>query len=222
MKIGIIADIHGNSSALRKVLSCLEDTDVIINLGDVGNFTTDINDCYELLKSKKIINILGNHELEAAASGNTTDHISIGGRDVPTDFGVNSENKLFIKKSFRKSAKLEADGSEFFFCHGLIKVLNDMICFDYLNIENIEEVIAKKKVSAVFCGHLHRPQLITLFPDNYSQLMEIEKSYSIVLENKISYGFNIGMLSSNKNNPECVQYGILDTSSKKFDYIMST
>lgn len=220
MKIGIISDIHGSYKALKKVLSRLHTADAVFNLGDVAHFTPEVNKCYNLLKNKKIINLLGNHEFEALSKADTDLNIEIGDDCISPDFGVNMENKLFIKKTFKKFARLKLDGTSYFFCHGFMIKESKSIFFDYLNEENIGRIIKEHDVSVVFCGHLHRPQLIEYVPGRYSNLREIENSYSVSFENGVCYGFNIGMLASDKNNADFIQYGILDTVNQEFKYII--
>ena len=220
MKIAIISDIHGNCSALRRLLSLMENADAIINLGDVANFTAEVNQCYDLLKKKNIINLLGNHEFEALSRSSEQDMLRCGHDFIPSDFGVNEENKQFIKKSFRPYAKLQLDGISYFFCHGVMTKHNKTLLFDYLNEENITEVMEKYAVSVVFCGHLHRPQFIEYERNQIPVLKEIEKTCSLKFREGFLYGFTIGMLSSKKDNPNSLQYGILDTNSREFRYIM--
>jgi len=102
MKIGIIADIHGRYEALVEVLRRLGSAGAIINLGDVADFTSQVNACYDLLKQKKIINLIGNHEQEVllTANANGDDDIvflDAEGNAQSQDFGVNESNKQFIK-----------------------------------------------------------------------------------------------------------------------------
>lgn len=64
MKLGIIADIHGNYPALKVVLAELDriGVDEIISLGDVAGYYAMINECIEELRNRNIINLMGNHD----------------------------------------------------------------------------------------------------------------------------------------------------------------
>jgi predicted phosphodiesterase len=62
--IAIISDIHGNYPALKAVL---EDADRlgctnIISLGDVAGYYCMINECIDLLRSRQISSLRGNHD----------------------------------------------------------------------------------------------------------------------------------------------------------------
>lgn len=62
--IGIISDIHGNFSALKAVINKLEELGVneIICLGDIVGYYSEVNECCDLLREKKIHCLLGNHD----------------------------------------------------------------------------------------------------------------------------------------------------------------
>lgn len=62
--IGVISDIHGNFPALKAVIGELERlcATEIYSLGDIVGYYCMPNECVELLRSKNIKNILGNHD----------------------------------------------------------------------------------------------------------------------------------------------------------------
>jgi putative phosphoesterase len=71
MAIGIISDIHGNYEALKAVLAELDRMEIaeVYSLGDVVGYHTQINECCEELISRKIPNIMGNHDWYLAGGG---------------------------------------------------------------------------------------------------------------------------------------------------------
>ncbi|MFC1992257.1 metallophosphoesterase family protein [Chloroflexota bacterium] len=63
MKVGLIADIHGNAPALKMVLSALEGrVDKTLFLGDITGYYAFINECADMWDSKMIISVRGNHD----------------------------------------------------------------------------------------------------------------------------------------------------------------
>lgn len=62
--IAIISDIHGNYEALKAVFKDLDKyrPDLIISLGDVAGYYLQLNECVDLLRERKVINIMGNHD----------------------------------------------------------------------------------------------------------------------------------------------------------------
>lgn len=71
MKIGLISDIHGNYEALKAVLSELERMGIseIYCLGDVVGYYTQVNECCNELRSRKIPSLMGNHDWYMAGGG---------------------------------------------------------------------------------------------------------------------------------------------------------
>jgi len=223
MKIGIIADIHGRLLSLKEALKRLNSIDLIFCLGDIAGFEPDVNECYDILKSKNIVNILGNHEFEAISNYDPDHDYSIvnsEGTSFPPDFGVNNENKIFIKQ-FKLIAKATIDGIKYSFCHGYPVKYKGNVFFDYLSNENILEFSKRHNSTVIFCGHIHRAQAIRAKPSEYEFLDEIEESRTILLEEGVIYGFNVGMLSRNMNDPDQLQYCVLDTIERKVDFIFT-
>lgn len=71
MKIGIIADIHGNYEALKAVLAELDRLGVseIYCLGDVVGYYSQVNECCDELQSRHIPCLMGNHDWYLAGGG---------------------------------------------------------------------------------------------------------------------------------------------------------
>jgi putative phosphoesterase len=71
MKIAIISDIHGNYEALKAVLSELDGMNIsnILCLGDVVGYYSQVNECCEELRSRRIACVMGNHDWYMAGGG---------------------------------------------------------------------------------------------------------------------------------------------------------
>lgn len=62
--IALISDIHGNYPALQRVLEEIDRRGCrrILSLGDISGYYCMINECIEELRSRDVINLLGNHD----------------------------------------------------------------------------------------------------------------------------------------------------------------
>ena len=71
MKIGLIADIHGNYEALKVVLGALDEMGVseIYCLGDVVGYYFQVNECCDELRTRQIPCVMGNHDWYVASGG---------------------------------------------------------------------------------------------------------------------------------------------------------
>lgn len=68
--LAIISDIHGNLSALEAVIEKIDGIGVerIVCLGDVAGYYPDVDACADILRSRGITTLLGNHD-DYIASG---------------------------------------------------------------------------------------------------------------------------------------------------------
>ena len=69
VRYGIISDVHSNLEALEVALDFLRDVDVLLCVGDVVGYGPDPNACCDVLRERRIVTVLGNHD--AAVVGRT-------------------------------------------------------------------------------------------------------------------------------------------------------
>ncbi|KLN60316.1 phosphatase [Kiloniella spongiae] len=71
MTIAFISDIHGNFEALKSVLSKLDNLGItdIYCLGDTVGYYSQINECCNELRKRKIPSVMGNHDWYMAGGG---------------------------------------------------------------------------------------------------------------------------------------------------------
>ena len=77
--IGVITDIHGNSTALRTVLDDMPDVDELVCLGDVVGYGPRPSECVALVREHASVTLYGNHEMfltEPAMCGNNDDALA--------------------------------------------------------------------------------------------------------------------------------------------------
>lgn len=67
MRYAIISDIHSNLEAFRSVLGEIDggNADRIICLGDIVGYGANPNECVEIIKSRNIHSLIGNHDKAA-------------------------------------------------------------------------------------------------------------------------------------------------------------
>lgn len=78
--IAIISDVHGNYEALKQVLKVIDEMSIsdIFCLGDVVGYYSQVNECCEELRTRKVKSLMGNH-----------DWYMVSGRDCPRSRSVN-------------------------------------------------------------------------------------------------------------------------------------
>ena len=67
--IALISDVHGNYTALREVLRCIDGMGIttVVCAGDVVGYYTEVNKCCEELQRRSIATVMGNHDWYMAA-----------------------------------------------------------------------------------------------------------------------------------------------------------
>ncbi len=74
MKLALMADIHGNFSALQAVVADLPSVDRLMVAGDVLGYYPLFNQCLELLGQSQAVSVLGNHEAMLRGDIETPNH----------------------------------------------------------------------------------------------------------------------------------------------------
>jgi predicted phosphodiesterase len=71
LKLAIISDVHANLPAMEAVLADIASRNVhrIVCLGDMVGYGAWPNECCELLRERKVVAVLGNHDLAATEPG---------------------------------------------------------------------------------------------------------------------------------------------------------
>ena len=70
MRIGAIADIHGNRPALEAVLADMPSVDCLICAGDIVGYNPWPADCVDYCRNREIVSVQGNHD-RAVVTGRT-------------------------------------------------------------------------------------------------------------------------------------------------------
>ena len=145
--IAVIADIHGNSWALKAVLDDINSRKItkILNLGDSADADMDPNGTIELLMQHKIASIAGNYETF---------------REDQLDLSQREWLSMLPKTM---------EYGEIFCCHGtpnsdhqeLIEIIHDKkveIADSELILERLDGI----KHSLILCAHKHVPRTVLL------------------------------------------------------------
>ncbi|MBV7272910.1 metallophosphoesterase family protein [Clostridiaceae bacterium UIB06] len=157
MKIAVISDIHGNVEALKTALENIEEkkVDTIICLGDLVGYGPYPNEVVEIIKSKKIMNILGNYD--AAVLEEKFNYI----RDNEVNKfcmpwaakELSAENKSYLR-SLPRQVILKYENKKIYFVHGSVRSINE-----YLKegCTEAEEVMNTFDGDILVCAHTHIP-----------------------------------------------------------------
>jgi len=154
LRIGIIADIHGNSPGLSAVLTDMERLNIehILIAGDFVGYYPYVNEVFSLLQSWDTTCVLGNHDCYLL------DRISI-----PEDLRVScrldyieriiSEKNMEWLSDLPVQRRFELGGLNWIMCHGSPWNIEEYIYPDSSDFERFAEL----ETDIVVMGHSHIP-----------------------------------------------------------------
>ena len=160
-KYAVIADIHGNSWALKAVLADIENRDIdkIINLGDHLYGPLDPAGTADILMKHEMINVMGNQDRVLVRP----EQKDLENTSVTNALNQLSEEHLAWLKSHPFSSVVD---DSIFICHGsptrddeyLLMALDE----SGLSLRSGSELLKRKPegVSLLLCGHDHTPNTI--------------------------------------------------------------
>jgi len=154
MRIAVIADIHANLEALRAVLDRIAGLaiDETVCLGDIVGYGASPNECVEMIRSRNISCVLGNHD--ACASGlEEPEHFNPLAREAVfwTREQLTGENRQFLRDQRREKRVHDA-----FLFHGSIHDTNRYLLSRRDALYNFELLHGEAgAVTVGFFGHTH-------------------------------------------------------------------
>jgi diadenosine tetraphosphatase ApaH/serine/threonine PP2A family protein phosphatase len=158
MRLAIIADIHSNLEALDRVLTRIdaERVEVILNLGDLVGYNASPNECLELLKTRKVWSLAGNHDL-ALFDSERAQHFNI----IAHQALMWSREQIrpeFLKFLQGLPLLREQPGS-FLACHGTPASPDTYIAYHFQGKQVLKHLLSHPHIRVCFFGHTHRRAL---------------------------------------------------------------
>ena len=163
MKLGLIADIHGDSVALHKALALLQaqGVDQVICAGDLVDKGQDAEGVVEIIQSQNIPCVLGNHDADACADG-----FIFMERNERYGIEYSSEQDLSpalhaYLSTLPTSLKFEWAGKSIHLTHACTW---DQITYLFPTAEAslFERIVREAAADVVILGHTHLPMIATV------------------------------------------------------------
>ena len=160
MKIGLIADVHGNSVALLAVWDAIVDeVDKILFLGDLCGYYPFVEACSYLWESESVIGIRGNHDqilLECIQEGANPGRVyrERYGSALARTIQNNGQQLKSILETWPTSCNLRLGNTNFSLFHGAPWApLDGRVYPDFSDWEFFNEVAG----DVILLGHTHYP-----------------------------------------------------------------
>jgi putative phosphoesterase len=99
MKTAFISDIHGNYEALKAVLAEIDQLGIehVVCAGDIVGYYSQVNECCDELRSRKIQSVMGNHDWYLAGGGWCTRSKSVNDCLVYQRRVISAKNLAWLK-----------------------------------------------------------------------------------------------------------------------------
>ncbi|HEY4716990.1 MAG TPA: metallophosphoesterase family protein [bacterium] len=225
MRIGILADIHGNLEALTEAVKLLkeEKPDKIIFLGDVVGYGANPNECCDIVREIADVSLIGNHD--AACCGRLdpkwfVDHARIA---IEWCMKVITRENLDWLKGLGYTYRID----DITFSHGSpIDVENFDYLVDITRAVSVFEWMDQNKSRVHFVGHAHL-FLSFVLEGSPEPNVNITTSPSLNLAGSGKFAINVGSVGQPRDGDPRSCYAIIDTVSqlyyaKRIEYDVET
>jgi putative phosphoesterase len=163
MRIGVLADIHGNLRALAAVQKDLRShsPDLVVNLGDHLSGPLQAADTADALMSEKYVHIRGNHDRQLLDRPIE----EMGASDRAAYAQLESRHKVWLQ-SLPPTLELERD---ILLCHGSpgddLQYMTEEVMENGIVLASAEKIadrLGDVGRGLVLCGHSHIPRVVSL------------------------------------------------------------
>ncbi len=201
MRYAIISDIHGNLEALTTALNYIEELEIdhIVCLGDIVGYGPNPNECVDLVRTKCLFTVKGNHDA-AAVDLMETIHMNKLAREAAiwTHERLTPQAKQYI---LQLSLKVTIENATLVHASPHIPENWDYIFTGF----DAEHVFSHFETPFCFIGHSHRPGEFT--------------NNSTKSANKKKRIINVGSIGQPRDRNPKLSFGIYDTESLSYENI---
>ncbi|MEA2020463.1 MAG: metallophosphoesterase family protein [Patescibacteria group bacterium] len=205
MKYLLIADIHGNNTALKAVFENATSFDEVLVLGDFVGYGPRPNKCVETIQQHKIRAVKGNHD--AAVLGN----IDLSWFNTATRDALEITQKLLSRKTWLFLKKLPLTrviDNQLTLVHGSPrKPLTEYIRGEY----SVKANVGYLSTFITLVGHTHVPTVYENSDNNIKKL----RTADIKLDSDSQYIVNPGSVGQPRDGDPRASYALLDLDSDK-------
>jgi predicted phosphodiesterase len=208
MRVAVLSDIHGNLEAFRTVLGRLADlqADRMVCLGDIVGYGAQPNECIEIVRSEKILAVLGNHDTRATGMEEPDDFNPTAARAVLwTREQLTDQNREFLASLPREMAIENA-----FLVHGSIHD-TDRYIFTARDVRDNFEMLGELSGPPLICffGHTHLPVAVSA-----GNGIRQERGEKLLLVADSRYLVNPGAVGQPRDGDPRAAFAVYDTDDR--------
>jgi predicted phosphodiesterase len=213
MRTAVIADIHANLEALESVLGRISElgADEIVCLGDIVGYNANPNECVDIVRDRKIICVLGNHDVCAEGLEEPVSFNPMAGRAVLWTRGVlTRENRSFLMHLPREQAV-----RDFYLFHGSIHETSRYIMSKgdvRENFRRLEGLPGGCRIG--FFGHTH----VRIVLCNEQGVLSSSYPQEVLLSGEHQYLINPGSVGQPRDGDPRAAFLIYDSKERKITF----
>jgi predicted phosphodiesterase len=206
MRTAVISDIHANLEALTAALNRIRtlQVDKTVCLGDIVGYNANPNECIDIMRSEKIMCVLGNHD--AAASGlEEPDLFNPLARTAVlwTREQLTDENRQHLIDLQR-----ERSVRDFYLFHGSIHDTNRYILYREDVVDNFRELAhLHQSPNLGFFGHTH---VVTVLSEQYGIIATSLSHENLFLQPGKRYLINPGSVGQPRDGDPRAAFLVYD------------
>jgi len=215
MRLALISDIHSNIQALEQVLARLdrERVDLILNLGDLVGYNANPNECIELIQTRPILSVAGNHDL-ALLNAELAQHFNI--IAYQAIMWARSEVRPEFLEFFL-DLPLTREGRDYLACHGTPTSADSYINYHFQGKKVLKMLDKGLRLRVCFFGHTHRRALWYKYIRGKVATQPLTPG-KIFLEPKWHYLINPGSVGQPRDGNPDAAYAIFDDEEFSIQY----
>ena len=152
MLVGLISDVHSNATALKAVLSEMDNMGIekILHAGDIIGYNPHPNETVEMFIEHKIISIIGNHD-RAIITGDISDFNPYAAAVLLWTKRVLSPGNFDYIRSLKNREHFTIDNIHFVAIHGSPRDIDEYV----FPVNVSAHLLAAAKADVLVLGHTH-------------------------------------------------------------------
>lgn len=211
MKIAVFSDVHSCYDKMMAVFTDMEKYQIehYICLGDIIGYGSQPEETIQLLMSKKVVSVRGNHEL-AMFDNN---YLALFPKAIKRPLleniaAISSESIRYLENT---PVYLQLKNSHF--VHGTPPDKMTTYIYDVSDYY-LKSIFNNTDKQVFFTGHTHKLKMIT-YKDRVVYRRRINKNCIIPLEDNQKYLINVGSIGFSRDDFEESKYVVYDTDHKQ-------
>ena len=206
MKTAILSDIHGNATALEAVLKDVDSfaVDTVLSLGDNIGYGPEPEKVINILRTRKIPSVIGNHELGVVRPGFLPLFNPVARKSIEMTIDMLSENSIRHIKNFPNAIVK----NDLRIVHGFPPESPTKYLFE-ISDEEIKNSLSRMVEKYCFIGHTHDLEILILENDRLTR-RPLEKEI-LALNPKNKYLINSGSVGQPRDGNNQAKYMIWDS-----------